>query len=186
MPELAKRLASGLTAVDDDLEREFETRLAETSVLAFRVAYSVLRNREEAEDVAQNACLNAYRHFASLRGRDRFSAWLVRIAWRLAINRARGNRRRAAREEAPPESQAPATAEDIVASSERAAHVWRAIDELPEKLRTVVVLASIEDHQVADVARLLALPEGTVKSRLFLARKRLAEKLQWIAKEWTR
>jgi RNA polymerase sigma-70 factor (ECF subfamily) len=172
--------------MDADLEREFETRVAESSVLAFRVAYSVLRNREEAEDVAQNALINAYRHFRSLRGRDRFKAWLVRIAWRLAINRARGNRRRAIREEAPPDVRPPATAEEMLESSERAAHLWRAIDELPEKLRAVVVLASMEDHDVSDVARLLAVPEGTVKSRLFLARKRLAEKLQWIANEWTR
>src|SRR5437763_824406 len=170
--------------MDADLEGEFETRVAESSVLAFRVAYSVLRNREEAEDVAQNALIKAYRHFRSLRGRDRFKAWLVRIAWRLAINRVRGNRRRAIREDAPAVVRAPATAEEILVSSERAAHIWRAIDDLPEKLRTVVVLASMEDYQVADVARLLALPEGTVKSRLFLARKRLAEKLQWIVKDW--
>src|SRR5438105_1414821 len=71
--------------MDADLEGEFETRVAESSVLAFRVAYSVLRNREEAEDVAQNALIKAYRHFRSLRGRDRFRAWLVRIAWRHAL-----------------------------------------------------------------------------------------------------
>jgi len=172
--------------MDADLEREFETRVAESSVLAFRVAYSVLRNREEAEDVAQNALIQAYRHFRSLRGRDRFKAWLVRITWRLAINHTRGNRRREAREALPAETALPMTAEDILASRELAAHLWRAIDDLPEKLRTVIVLASIEDHELSDVARLLAVPPGTVKSRLFLARQRLAEKLQWIAKDWIR
>ena len=184
MHELTDRLAGGLLAVDDDLEREFATRVAETSVLAFRVAYSVLRNREDAEDVAQSAFINAYRHFRRLRDRDRFSAWMVRIVWRLAINRARADRRRVAREDVPQDVPQPATAEDILASSELTMHLWRAIDDLPEKLRAVVVLASIEDYQVSDVARLLAIPEGTVKSRLFLARKRLAEKLQWIAKDW--
>jgi RNA polymerase sigma-70 factor (ECF subfamily) len=184
MHELAERLAGGLLAVNDDLEREFETRLAESSMLAFRVAYSVLRNREDAEDVAQSAFVEAYRHFRRLRDRDRFRAWLVRIAWRLAINRARADRRRAVREEVPQDQPQPATAEDILASNELTVHLWQAIDDLPEKLRTVVVLASIEDHQVSDVAGLLAIPEGTVKSRLFLARKRLAEKLQWIAKDW--
>jgi RNA polymerase sigma-70 factor, ECF subfamily len=172
--------------MDADLEGEFETRVAESSVLAFRVAYSVLRNREEAEDVAQNALIKAYRHFRSLRGRDRFKAWLVRMTWRLAINRARDNRRRTAREDVRAEVPRPASAEDIVASRERAGHLWQAIDELPEKLRTVLVLASIEDHDLADVAKLLAVPQGTVKSRLFLARQRLAEKLQWIANELIR
>jgi RNA polymerase sigma-70 factor (ECF subfamily) len=172
--------------MDADLGREFDTLVSESSVLAFRVAFSVLRNREEAEDVAQNAIIKAYRHFRRLRGRDRFKAWLVRIAWRLAINRARDNRRRAVREDVPADARLPATAEDIAASRELAVHVWRAIDDLPEKLRTVVVLASIEDHDVADVARLLAVPPGTVKSRLFLARKRLAETLQWIATDWIR
>src|SRR6185503_1527849 len=102
--------------VDDDLEQEFETRLTETSVLAFRVAYSVLRNREEAEDVAQNAFIKAYAHFHRLRGRDRFKAWLVRIAWRLAINRARDNRRRAIREDVRPDVQPAPTGEDIAAA----------------------------------------------------------------------
>jgi RNA polymerase sigma-70 factor (ECF subfamily) len=183
MHEIAERLLGGFLALDTDLEREFETRMAETSVLAFRVAYSVLRNREDAEDVAQSAFINAYRHFRRLRDRDRFGAWLVRITWRLAINRTRTDRRRAAREQAPLDPQRPATAEDVLASSERKAHLWRAVDELPVKLRTVVVLASIEDLQISGVATLLGVPEGTVKSRLFLARKRLAEKLQWTLKD---
>ena len=184
MNEIAERLFGNWLALDIDLEREFETRIAETSLLAFRVAYSVLRQREDAEDVAQSAFINAYRHFRRLRDRDRFRAWLVRITWRLAINRTRTDRRRTAREQAPLEPTQESSAEDVLVSSERSAHLWRAIDDLPVKLRAVVVLASIEDLQISDVAKLLGIPEGTVKSRLFLARKRLAEKLQWIAKNW--
>ena len=52
----------------------------------------------------------------------------------------------------------------------------------PEKLRIVIVLSSIEEHDTREVAALLSIPEGTVRSRLFLARKALAEKLQWLAK----
>ena len=170
----------------DDLEREFEARLTESSTLAFRVAYSVLRNREDAEDVAQSAFINAHRHFHRLRDRDRFKAWLTRMTWRLALNRARADRRRETREEAPHDLQPSVDAEEILVSNERAEHLWRAIDALPPKLRETVVLASIEGHGVSDVARLLGVPEGTVKSRLFLARERLAEKLQCIARDWTR
>ena len=64
-----------------------------------------------------------------------------------------------------------------VVDDDRAA-LWTAIDALPEKLRVVIVLASIEGHDVREVAALLRVPEGTVKSRLFLARQRLKEALR--------
>ncbi|HEY8152056.1 MAG TPA: sigma factor-like helix-turn-helix DNA-binding protein, partial [Vicinamibacteria bacterium] len=56
--------------------------------------------------------------------------------------------------------------------------VWEAVDELPEKLRIVVVLSAIEGHGMREVAALLGLAEGTVKSRLHAARRRLLERLQ--------
>ena len=67
--------------------------------------------------------------------------------------------------------------EDLEAR-ERAGRLWTAIDALPEKLRIAIVLANIEEHDIGEVARLLDIPEGTVKSRLFLARQRLKELLQ--------
>jgi RNA polymerase sigma-70 factor (ECF subfamily) len=56
------------------------------------------------------------------------------------------------------------------------------VDKLPEKLRMVIVLAAIEGYNTREVASLLEIPEGTVKSRLFLARKQLAKSLQWLVK----
>ena len=186
MHEFADRLAGGLLGVDDGLAREFETRLAESSTLAFRVAFGVLRHRQDAEDVAQEAFVKAYRSFRQLRDRDRFRAWLVRMTWRLAIDRQRADRRRETREleHADPVAM-PTTAEEI-ASRERAAELWQAIDALPDKLRVVVILAGIEGHDLREVARLVGLPEGTVKSRLFLARQRLKERLQWSMTDPTR
>jgi RNA polymerase sigma-70 factor (ECF subfamily) len=162
----------------EDLDREFETRLAESSTLAFRVAYSVLRNREDAEDVAQDAFAKAYRSFHTLRERDRFRAWLVRITWRLAINRHRSNKRRLIREQAQMEVRHTLSAAETLSVSERNTRLWKAIDSLPEKLRVVTVLAGIEEHDIREIALLLRLPEGTVKSRLFLARQRMREFLQ--------
>src|SRR5262245_6388033 len=142
------RAVSGL---DTALEQEFETRLRESSTLAVRVAYSVLRRREDAEDVAQEAFARAYRSFAQLRDRERFRAWLVRMTWRLAINRWRADRRRSAREQVHAESVRLApTTEETVDGRRRAAALWRAIDALPEKLRIVIVLASIEGHDLAE------------------------------------
>src|SRR4051812_6557087 len=98
MHDQTARLAGSLVAVDEDLAREFETRLVESSTLAFRVAYGVLRHRQDAEDVAQEAFVKAYGKFRQLRDRERFRSWLVRMTWRLAIDRQRADRRREARE----------------------------------------------------------------------------------------
>ena len=175
----------GLT-VDAGLAREFEERLLESSTLAVRVAYSVLRNREDAEDVAQEAFAKAYRSFSQLRDRDRFRAWLVRMTWRMALDRRRSNRRRVTREDraqrdGPASSHASADLQIGLEARERAEHLWRAIDALSEKLRIVIVLAGIHEHDVKAVSALLELPEGTVKSRLFAARQHLKEALAWMA-----
>jgi RNA polymerase sigma-70 factor (ECF subfamily) len=197
MHEHAEPLAGSLVTADRELEREFEGRLADSSRLAFRVAFSVLRQREDAEDVAQEAFAKAYRSFRQLRDRTRFRAWLVRMTWRMALDRQRSNRRRLAREFSVVDSDVGAglpwpersrgqtrrereATDDVVAARERADYLWKAIEALPEKLRLVVVLAGIEGHDLHEVGALLDVPEGTVKSRLFLARKQLKERLSWM------
>lgn len=180
----AAPLGSGCTlTLDPALEREFEERLADSSTLAFRVALGVLRRREDAEDVAQEVFLRAHRSFAALRDRERFRPWLVRMAFRLALDRQRADRRRLRREDGIGrlEVTGPASVEHEAARNEVRQRVTQAVDELPEKLRIVTLLAAIEGHDVREVARLLELPEGTVKSRLHLARRSLAEKLRWLA-----
>jgi RNA polymerase sigma-70 factor (ECF subfamily) len=161
--------------------REFEARLAECGPLAFRVARGVLRNDADAEDVAQEGLLRAYRRFDRLRDAQRFRGWLVRIVFRLALDRARSARRRELRETEwaqPARRAAPPNAEELAASSEFQARFDRALDALPEKLRLVLLLAVMEGHTLEEVAAMLGLPIGTVKSRLFAGRKKIAEKLQ--------
>jgi RNA polymerase sigma-70 factor (ECF subfamily) len=167
------------------VESDFEGRLEESALLAFRVAYAVLRHREDAEDVAQETMARAYRARGSLRERSRLRAWIVRIAWRMALDRRRGDRRRE-RREALTEPASPPTVEDMVAETELRTHVWQAVDALPDPLRAVVTLSAMKGHDVREVAGLLEVPEGTVKSRLHQARKALAEKLRWLATETTR
>lgn len=174
MHERAATLPGGLVTADDSLDQEFEARLVECSTLVFRVAFSVLRHREDAEDVAQDAFAKAYRSFHQLRDRDRFRAWLVKTTWRAAIDRYHANRRRGGREIAV---EVDAAAVETADATERAGRLWRAIDRLPEKLRVTLVLAGIEGHNLKEVASLLGVPEGTVKSRLFLARQQLKERL---------
>src|SRR5438874_2944677 len=167
-------------AAQADTRREFEERLAECGPLAYRVARGVLRNTADAEDVAQEALLRAYRRFDRLRDRNRFRAWLVRITFRLALDRLRSGKRRELRDTlwSRPEHQPRATAvEDLAASSEFRAHLDNALAELPEKLRLVLLLAAVEGHSIDEIASMLGISTGTVKSRTFYARRQLAEKV---------
>jgi RNA polymerase sigma-70 factor (ECF subfamily) len=181
--QLGRRVGDELEhqAAQADTRREFEERLAECGPLAYRVARGVLRNTADAEDVAQETLLRAYRRFDRLRDRSRFRAWLVRIAFRLALDRLRSGKRRELRDTlwSQPERQPPApTAEDLAASNEFQAHLDTALAELPEKLRLVLLLAAMEGHTIDEIAGMLGISTGTVKSRIFYARRQLAEKLR--------
>jgi len=165
-----------LFAVTDSFEREFDERLPELSRLAFRVAYSVVRNRQDAEDVAQDALVRAHRRLPTLRDPERYRPWIVRLTWRLALDHQRGDTRRRQRELA--HVQLASTDVRPLMTSGRADALWTAIDSLPEKLRLVLVLTSLEGHNVEEVSRLVGVPPGTVKSRLFTARQRLRELLK--------
>jgi RNA polymerase sigma-70 factor (ECF subfamily) len=186
MQELAleplNRMAEGELARQADKaarEREFETHLAACGPLAFRVARGVLRNTADAEEVAQEALLRAYRRFDRLRDPGQFRGWLARISFRLALDRLKSARRRELRETRWSEELPPAAdAEQLASSSEFREKLEQAVDELPGRLRAVLLLAAMQGHSLEEVAAMLEIPCGTVKSRLFLARKKLAEKLR--------
>jgi RNA polymerase sigma-70 factor, ECF subfamily len=165
-------VVGALDVMEDTLRREFEARLADSSTLVFRVAFSVVRHREDAEDVAQEAFIRAYRNFGRLRDRDRFRSWIVRTAWRLALDHRRSDKRRARRHDVVLTNATMNHPED------QATALWEAIDMLPPKLRILVVLSGIEGHDVVEVAALIGIPPGTVKSRLFRARQLLKEALR--------
>ena len=180
-PGSTLRSESAREAAQSETRREFEERLAECGPLAYRVARSVLRNSADAEDVAQEALLRAYRSFDRLRDRNRFRAWLVRISFRIALDRLRSAKRRDQRDilwSQPAHHPPAATAEDLAASSEFQLHLDRALAELPEKLRLALLLAAMDGHTIDEISTLLVIPVGTVKSRIFIARKQLAEKLR--------
>jgi len=156
---------------------EWEALLAENAPLAFRVARGVLHNDADAEDVAQETLWRAYQRIERLRDRTRFRSWLVRISFRLALDRLRSLKRRQQREA---QWVFEHTRKDSggVSGSEFQHHLQRALDELPEKQRLVLLLATMDGHKLEEVAVLLGVPLGTVKSRLFFAKKSLAEKLR--------
>ena len=188
MNEAAGPYPGIVVTAGDLLDREFEALVRGTVDLAVRVAFSVVRRREDAEEVAQEAFARAFPRFRQLRDPARFRGWIVRATWRLAIDRWRADRRRQAREAAEAAARRAGTpsVEEMAIASDRAARLWDAIDALPEKLRLALVLSAVEGHDLADVAALLGIPEGTVKSRVFHARKALARGLSCLADDGTR
>jgi RNA polymerase sigma-70 factor (ECF subfamily) len=101
------------------------------------------------------------------------------MTWRLALDRQRANLRRARWELVHARQPAEPRAADPLIADERHTQIWAAIDALPEKLRLAVVLVNIEGHNLKEVGALLGVAEGTIKARLFAARQRLKEQLQW-------
>ncbi len=178
------RAAGGVLSREDAAalqQRELEGLLEEHAPLVFRVAMGVLRNREEAEDVAQEALLRACRKFHSLREPQRAKGWLVRITFRLALDRVKSRRRSWTRdtEWSRPELRPPAqSAEELAAARQFEERLARALEELPSRLRLVMILSAIDGYTIAEVAGILGVSQGTVKSRMFRARKYLAEKLR--------
>lgn len=158
----------------------FGARVQENQRRVFQIAYGVLGNAADAEEVAQEAFLRAYQKFSSLRESEKFRAWVNRIAFRLALNRQRGQRRRLALEKSW-HMAGPGEAVDGARNAEQRALVERmriTIDGLPEKFRLVLQLSLAEEMDAADVGAVLGIPAGTVRSRLHTAKKLLLEAMK--------
>jgi len=160
-------------------ESTFSDRVAESQLRVFRIAYSVLGNAADAEEIAQEAFLSAYQNLAQLRDEEKFRAWVNRIAFRLALNRQRGARRQMARD-AQWQTLQPEAADGARNADEGllVQQVRRQIETMPEKLRRVLQLSLVEDMEAADIGEVLGIPAGTVRSRLHTARKFLLETMQ--------
>lgn len=158
-------------------EAGFGERVAENQRRVFQIAYGVLRNSADAEEVAQEAFLRAYQKFDSLREAEKFRAWVNRIVFRLALNRQRGYRRRLARDTAWQATESTAMVDGARDAEQRVMleRLQREVELLPEKLRSVVQLSLVEEMEAGDVGAVLGIPEGTVRSRLHTARKLLLE-----------
>jgi RNA polymerase sigma-70 factor, ECF subfamily len=171
------KLELGMVAAE--AEAGFETRVTENQRRVFQIAYSILGNRADAEEVAQETFLSAYQNFRSLRDGEKFRGWVNRIAFRLALNRQRGTRRRLARDTAWQVGVAEAV-DAAKATEDRLMleQLRNAIERLPEKFRTVLQLSVVEEMEAPEVGAVLGLPAGTVRSRLHTARKLLLEAMK--------
>ncbi|HTZ54098.1 MAG TPA: RNA polymerase sigma factor [Candidatus Acidoferrum sp.] len=131
---------------------------------AYRLAYAVLGDQHAAEDAAQEACLVIYRTIPSLRAPSAFAVWFYRIVVRVAT----ASKRDRARVEL---CDADMQARDADTAS--AIDIWRALERLSPKLRTVVVLRYFEQLSSREIASILRIPDGTVRFRLMTAKQRL-------------
>lgn len=156
---------------------------------ARRVAFAALGNAADADEAVQDACFTAWRGIHGLDDPSAFRAWLLRITWRKALDRRRAMSRwmrrlttRASND--PSETElwdlAPADGEDqenALLARERDRAIARVIQALPPKLRDPFLLAASGEHRYEEIAVLLKLPLGTVKWRMFEARRVIKDKL---------
>ncbi len=179
---------------DDDLVRlsrndddAFAVLVERYSAKVFSLAFRMVGNYEEAEDVSQEAFLNAYRALGTFRLGDRFSSWIYRIANNLSIDHLRKRRHREISIDAPVNAegdmfiQLPDTGNDPerqVVETEFKAMVEKAIQELSPTYRTVVVLRHVHNLSYEEIAHVMKIPLGTVKTRLFRAREMLNARVQ--------
>lgn len=170
------------TLLANAVEREtgFGHRVSENQRRVFQIAYGVLGNPADAEDVAQETFLRAYQKFASLREADKFRAWVNRISFRLALNRQRGHRRGMARDHAWHVEETVSTVDGAGKAEQQVMlnQMRVEIEGLPEKLRSVLQLSLAEEMEAEDVGEVLGIPAGTVRSRLHTARKLLLEAMK--------
>jgi RNA polymerase sigma-70 factor (ECF subfamily) len=143
----------------------------------YRACRAVLRNDQDAEDAAQAAWLNAFRALPRFRAEASFRTWITRIAVNEATTRLRQQRALSAvPAQEMPMSSSDSPARDLF-SKELARLLERAIDDLPEGLRAVLVLRDVVELDTAETAGCLGIAEDNVRVRLHRARHALAERL---------
>jgi RNA polymerase sigma-70 factor (ECF subfamily) len=152
----------------------------------YNLAYRMLGNAEDAGDLVQETFLRAFGALASFRQDASFLTWLYKIASNLCIDQLRSRKAKGALslDVELEEGREPAADNRITGPEESAVReavqevVHRAILNLPERYRVVVVMRHLQDMSVDEIARALNLPTGTVKTHLFRAREMLRERLR--------
>jgi RNA polymerase sigma-70 factor (ECF subfamily) len=179
--ELVRRVQRGERGAFDLLVLRYQHRVV-------KLVARLLRDPAEAEDVAQEAFVKAYRAIGSFRGDSAFYTWLYRIAVNTARNTMASRQRRPLDYEADlSESEQSAvdsrmrhgdTPEAAALSEEIHQTVNRAVEELPEDLRTAIILREIEGLSYEEIAAAMDCPVGTVRSRIFRAREAIDRHLK--------
>ncbi len=159
----------------------FDQLVIRHQAAVFRAALAALRVREDAEEVAQDAFIRAWRALDRFRGDSSFRTWMLRIVWNRAISRRRSLAAWLRRATPMAEVAEPAAASACqhlgLQQTELQAHAVAAIQALTPKLRDAWLLAQSGEYHYDEIARMLAVPVGTVKWRVSEARRKIREKL---------
>ncbi len=179
MPEPADLLIARCCQGD---QRAFAELAAEQQAYIYNLAYRLLHDVEEAKDLAQEALIRAWQMLPSFRGEARFTTWLYRLVVNLGLNHLARHRRQpelAALDDSrwPDPSDEAADPQLIHDVRERQEHIWRQVDQLPEKYRLVIALYYQHERSYEEMAEILHLPLNTVKTHLARARHMLAVRL---------
>lgn len=152
--------------------------------MARRVAYTILEDQEDANDAAQEGFLSAWQAIGRYDPKRAFRPWLMQIV----VNAARDLRRRRRVRAAEPLDHVAAAARDNPAreagASDLGEKLRAALATLPERQRLAVVLFDAEGYPQAEIAKMLGIPEGTVKSDVFHGRRALRKVLESVKEEW--
>jgi RNA polymerase sigma-70 factor (ECF subfamily) len=138
----------------------------------YHLAYRTLRDPEEARDATQEAFFKAYRSLRTFKPGAKFSTWIFSIAYHACCDRL-SRRKRYSNEELPERADPSAGPESQAIASDEARRLRVAIEALPEKYRTVITLYHLQGRQYDEIAQVLGMPMGTVKTHLFRAKEQL-------------
>ncbi len=142
----------------------------------YHLCLRTMRDAEEARDCTQEAFFKAYRSLRTFKPEAKFSTWIFSIAYHACCDRL-GRQKRYSRDEMPDRADAAPGPEGVYEQTEAARALRAAIDDLPEKYRTVITLYHLQNKQYDEIARVLNLPMGTVKTHLFRAKELLRKAL---------
>jgi RNA polymerase sigma-70 factor (ECF subfamily) len=142
----------------------------------YHLAYRTLHDAEEARDVAQEAFFKAFRSLRTFRPGAKFSTWIFSIAYHACCDRL-SRRKRYSSEELPDRADPGAGPEQEAIAGDDARRLRAAIARLPEKYRAVITLYHLQSRQYDEIAQVLEIPIGTVKTHLFRAKEQLRRML---------
>jgi RNA polymerase sigma-W factor len=169
-------------------QRAYKTLLERHRHAIFHIAYKIVRNTEEAADLVQETFMKAFASLASYRFEYRFSTWLYRIAANNAIDHLRKRKIEALSLDRPVETRDGSVELQLpdwthnpefdFTRKQRRISIREAIESLPDKYRQVIIYRHTEDKSYDEIAKILDIPVGTVKARIFRARELLKKKLK--------
>ncbi|MBI5840057.1 MAG: RNA polymerase sigma factor [Chloroflexi bacterium] len=159
-------------------QRAIEMLVRQYEAGVFKLALSIVNDPVEASEATQETFISALKSLRAYEDRSSFKAWLYKIALNVSRSHLRKRKilerlRTTLTSVFQVETQKPSLPEDVVIQNEKEAALWRSLNKLDERHRMVVILRYFHELSIAEISEILSISEGTVHSRLHIARERL-------------